>query len=82
MYIVYSKPNCTYCEQAKQLLKAKNLVFEERVIDVGQPKVDGTIYVTVDEVRQRAPSAKSVPQIFLDDRLVGGFTELRAELTQ
>ncbi len=82
MYIVYSKPNCTYCEQAKQLLKAKNQVFEERVIDVGQPKVDGTVYVTVDEVRQRAPSAKSVPQIFLDDRLVGGFTELRAELTR
>lgn len=82
MYTVYSKPNCTYCEQAKQLLNAKQLTFEERVIDVGQTKVEGVTYVTVEEVRARAPGAKTVPQIFLEDRLVGGFAELRAELTQ
>ena len=69
--IVYSKYNCPYCDQAKALLKQKNIPFEERKIGDGYTKED---------LLEAVPNARTVPQIFLDDELVGGFTELRAKL--
>ena len=85
MYTVYSKPNCTFCDQAKSLLKAKGLEFREIHFDVGQPKVEGAEYVNVAEFKAKNPEAKTAPQIFVEegDALVhvGGFTELRARLS-
>jgi glutaredoxin len=69
--IVYSKYNCPYCDQAKALLTQKGIQFEERKIGDGYTKED---------LLEAIPNARSVPQIFLDDELVGGFTELRAKL--
>lgn len=67
--IVWSKDNCPYCVQAKQLLSIKGIEFEERKIGDGYTKED---------LLEAVPSARSVPQIFLDGNHVGGFTELRA----
>jgi glutaredoxin 3 len=69
--IVWSKYNCPYCEQAKALLGQKGIPFEERKIGDGYTKED---------LLEAVPSARTVPQIFLDDELVGGFTELKAKL--
>ena len=69
--IVYSKYNCPYCDQAKALLTQKGIQFEERKIGDGYTKED---------LLEAVPNARSVPQIFLDEELVGGFTELRARL--
>jgi glutaredoxin 3 len=69
--IVWSKYNCPYCEQAKALLNQKGIAFEERKIGDGYTKED---------LLEAVPSARTVPQIFLDDELVGGFTELKAKL--
>jgi glutaredoxin len=66
--IVWSKYNCPYCDQAKALLKSKNISFEERKIGDGYTK---------EELLEAVPDARSVPQIFLDNKLIGGFTELR-----
>ena len=66
--IVWSKYNCPYCDQAKALLQSKNIPFEERKIGDGYTK---------EELLEAVPNARSVPQIFLDDKLIGGFTELR-----
>lgn len=66
--IVWSKYNCPYCDQAKALLKSKNIPFEERKIGDGYTK---------EELLEAVPNARSVPQIFLDNKLIGGFTELR-----
>jgi len=66
--IVWSKYNCPYCDQAKALLKSKNIAFEERKIGDGYTKED---------LLESVPTAKSVPQIFLDGKLIGGFTELK-----
>ena len=71
--IVWSKYNCPYCDQAKALLKQKGIEFEERKIGDGYTKED---------LLEAVPSARTVPQIFLDGDLVGGFTELRARLTE
>jgi glutaredoxin len=69
--IVWSKDNCTYCVQAKQLLTIKGIEYEEKKI--------GESY-TREDLLEAVPSAQTLPQIFLDDELIGGFTQLRARL--
>ena len=66
--VVWSKYNCPYCEQAKGLLKMKGIPFEEKKIGDGYTK---------EELLEAVPTARTVPQIFLDDQLIGGFTELK-----
>lgn len=66
--IVWSKYNCPYCDQAKALLKQRGIVFEEKKIGDGYTKED---------LLEAVPTARTVPQIFLDDKLIGGFTELK-----
>jgi glutaredoxin len=68
--IVWSKDHCPNCVQAKTLLSQKGIEFEERKI--------GTDW-TKEQLLEAVPNAMSVPQIFLDGELVGGFTELRAK---
>jgi glutaredoxin len=68
---VWSKDMCSYCEQAKQLLTTKGIEFEERKIGKEWTK---------EQLLEAVPTARSVPQIFLDDQYVGGFTELRQKL--
>ena len=69
--IVWSKYNCPYCDQAKALLKMKGIQFEEKKIGDGYTK---------EELLEAVPTARTVPQIFIDGELVGGFTELKARL--
>jgi len=69
--IVWSKYHCPYCDQAKALLKQRGIVFEERKIGDGYTK---------EELLEAVPTARAVPQIFLDGELIGGFTELKARL--
>lgn len=71
--IVWSKDHCPYCDQAKALLKSKNIAFEERRI--------GHEY-TREQLLEAVPTARTVPQIFLDDELIGGFTELKSHLQE
>lgn len=70
--IVWSKENCAFCEQAKTLLKAKNVTFEERVI--------GSSNWTKEDLLREVPNARTVPQIFLNGELVGGLDGLRKKL--
>lgn len=80
MYTIYSKPNCAFCDQAKQLLTIKSIPYEEFIIDIGQEKHDGKKYVTAAYLKELVPTARAVPQIFQGNRHVGGFQELRKEL--
>ena len=69
--ILWSKYNCPYCDQAKALLKQKGIPFEEKKIGDGYTK---------EELLEAIPTARTVPQIFLGEELVGGFTELKKRL--
>ena len=69
--VIWSKENCPFCVQAKALLKQKNIDFEERNINKDW---------TRDQLLEAVPTARTLPQIFLDDNYVGGFTELRRHL--
>ncbi len=66
--VVWSKYHCPYCDQAKALLKSKGIEFEERKIGDGYTK---------EELLEAVPTARTVPQIFLDGKLIGGFNELQ-----
>lgn len=69
--IVWSKDMCPYCEQAKMLLRTRGIEFEERNINRGW---------TREQLLEAVPNARTVPQIFLDQELIGGFTELKQRL--
>ena len=69
--VVWSKDHCPFCEQAKSLLKLKGIEFEEKKIGHGY---------TREQLLEAVPNARTVPQIFLDDQLIGGFQELKKHL--
>lgn len=69
--VVWSKYNCPFCDQAKSLLQLKGIEFEERKIGDGYTK---------DDLLEAVPTARTVPQIFIDGSLIGGFTELKTFL--
>lgn len=71
--IVWSKYQCPFCDQAKALLTQKGIKFEERKIGDGYSKED---------LLEAVPTARTVPQIFLDGKLIGGFTELKKHLQE
>lgn len=66
---MYSTPYCPYCTMAKRLLKQEQISFEE-------------IDVAGDHERRRwlltATGQRTVPQIFINGRSIGGFDELSA----
>lgn len=70
--IVWSKDACPFCVQAKALLESKGIEFEERNV------MHGTW--TKEQLLEAVPTARTLPQIFLDDAYVGGFNELRKKL--
>lgn len=66
---VWSQTNCPACSQAKQLLERYQIQYVERMIGVnGYTKKD---------LIDRVPDARSVPQIFIDSKLIGGLNELK-----
>ncbi len=67
--IVWSKNNCPWCVRAKQLLEIKNIPYEERNIE--------TSTWTREQLLELVPTAKSLPQVFVDNQLIGGFDQLR-----
>jgi glutaredoxin 3 len=69
--IVWSKDQCPYCVQAKNLLTSQGIDYEERNINEGYTK---------EQLLEVVPNARTLPQIFIDDKLIGGFTELRQHL--
>ena len=67
---VYTTSYCPFCHGAKALLARKGVAFEE--IDVGDdPALREQMVV-------RAGGRRTVPEIFINGRIIGGFDELRA----
>jgi glutaredoxin 3 len=55
------------------LLEQRNIAYEEKKIGHGFSRED---------LLEAVPTARTLPQIFLDQELVGGFTELKKKLTE
>jgi len=67
---IYTKMFCGFCVRAKRLLSAKGVDFVEHDISLGGKKCD--------EMLARKPDARTVPQIFIDGKAIGGSDELAA----
>jgi glutaredoxin 3 len=67
--VIYGSESCGYCGAARMLLKKKGADYEDLVVSK-DPALR-------EEMQQRS-GRRSVPQIFIDDRAIGGFEELYA----
>ncbi|MCB1476912.1 MAG: glutaredoxin 3 [Rhodobiaceae bacterium] len=67
---IYTQMMCGYCSAAVDLLQKKGVAFDE--IDVTYDRDERA------RMRERAGGRKSTPQIFIDDRHVGGCDDLYA----
>lgn len=75
--IIYSQPGCTACEQAKALMKSKDVKYTELILNVGQKQEAGKQYVPITHLKDKVPDARSVPQIFDGKHHIGGLLELQ-----
>ena len=69
--VVWSKPACSQCESAKQLLKSKGIEYEEKNIAEGYK---------IQDLLELVPNARTMPQIWLDEEHIGGYFELEKKL--
>ncbi len=67
---IYTTQTCPFCTAAKQLLREKNVAFEE--INVGADRA------LRDAMKARANGKHTVPQIFVNDTHIGGCDDLYA----
>ena len=67
---IYTKMFCGYCSRAKRLLESKDIEYTEYDITMDGEKKR--------EMLDRKPDARTVPQIFIDGRAIGGSDELAA----
>ena len=68
--IVYSKAYCPYCDRAKQLLTHKGINFEEIRVDLEPNKLEEMLAIS--------EGRRTVPQIFINGKGIGGFDDLWA----
>lgn len=67
---MYSTAVCSYCMRAEQLLKSKGVTEIEKVrVDLDPAQLDRMIEIT---------GRRTVPQIFIGEKHVGGFDDLHA----
>lgn len=64
---VYTKSNCPYCVSAKNWLKQKGYEFSEINLD------DSDVLAAF---KESYPNLRTVPQIIVDNTVIGGFTDL------
>ena len=67
---VYTTSYCPYCMRAKSLLRSKGVAFEE--IDVSS---DSALR---EKMIEMSGGRRTVPEIFINGKIIGGYDELRA----
>ena len=67
--VIYSKPNCIYCDKAKALVKGLDLNYEEQMFDKDFKSVEELYEAVGKQVR-------TMPQIKIDGQLIGGYNQL------
>lgn len=65
---IYSTGTCPYCERAKNLLTRLGIAYDEVRVDLDRAGLKEMLAAT--------NHARTVPQIVVDGRHIGGFTEL------
>jgi glutaredoxin 3 len=68
--LMYTKTVCAYCTRAKNLLNAKDVSYEEINVDHKPPEFYENL--------KKQTGWMTVPQIFINDKLIGGYDDLKA----
>ena len=66
-WLIFSKDNCPYCDKAKFALQNESEVEVKNISAVASFK---------QELLEMNPNARTMPQIFLNGELIGGFDDL------
>lgn len=64
---IYSKSNCVFCDKAKHYFTQNNISYVEHNVEISE---------VFEALIGRNPNARTMPQIFVDDELIGGYTDL------
>jgi glutaredoxin 3 len=65
---VFSTQSCPICDKAKSLLNKWNIDYSELPVDTDEQAME--------TFREATQGARTVPQILIDGKLIGGFSEL------
>lgn len=65
--IIWSILGCPACRNAKMFFMNKNIEYDERIVGDNWTKED---------FNKAVPNARSYPQIFIDGKHIGGWTDL------
>ena len=68
--VIYTGPMCNFCSAAKHLLNKKKVSYEE--IDIGYDEKKR------EEMLKKSNGMKTIPQIFIEEKHIGGYVELKA----
>ena len=80
---IWTKDPCPYCVKAKMILAQLNIPYTEYKISTGMGEskpAANQYYVTREQLLEKLPTAKTVPQIWIDERHVGGCDQLEQEV--
>lgn len=66
MITIYGKPQCPFCDKAKNLCEQRGYKYEYKTL--------GKDY-QIEELLETFPGAKTVPQIIINSQKVGGFND-------
>lgn len=67
MITIYSKTHCPFCIKAKKLFDKNDIEYTEIVLDNAEDRQN---FIT------KYPDAKTVPQIFVNNKRIGGYDDL------
>lgn len=65
---VWSKDNCPFCVEAKKILISRGYEVDERIIGFNTTKED---------LLRAVPTARSVPQVFIEEQYIGDCNNLK-----
>ena len=66
-FLIFTKYRCSYCDRAKTLIEQKGYEYESINIEE-----DNNIEILLEMNKY----ARTMPQIFINDKLIGGYTDL------
>ena len=71
MITIYRKPRWPFCDRAKALCEQKGLDYEYKMLDAD---------FTAEELFEKVPNARTFPQIWIDEKHVGGYDQFKDEV--
>ena len=71
---IYTKDNCIWCDRAKGLLNAHSIDFNE--VDLSNDNERQNFY------NKLGANVKTVPQVYIDNKRIGGYQQLKEWLDE